>query len=71
MLGMRMTSGVPRGLVERARCLCGADAVDAALEEAVRRGLARWRGGRLVPAERGWLLGNELYGLMWDLACEA
>ncbi len=23
---------------------------------------------RLVPTERGWLLGNELYGLFWDLA---
>ena len=23
---------------------------------------------RFVPTQRGWLLGNELYGLMWDLA---
>ena len=24
--------------------------------------------GRLIPTERGWLLGNELYGALWDLA---
>ena len=25
---------------------------------------------RLVPTERGWLMGNELYGLFWDLASD-
>ena len=24
--------------------------------------------GALVPTARGWLMGNELYGLMWGLA---
>lgn len=70
MLGMRMTRGVGPGPLARARDVAGAARVDAAVGEALRRGLAAWEGGRLVPTERGWLLGNELYGLMWDLAAD-
>lgn len=70
MLAMRMTSGAPRGLIERARTCIGAREMDTAFSEAKRENLAIWDEGRarFVPTERGWLLGNELYGLMWDLA---
>ncbi len=78
MLGMRMTAGVSEALIARARDLIGAERVDAAVREALERGLARWTevplpgadacGRRLVPTNEGWLLGNELYGLFWDLA---
>ena len=78
MLGMRMTAGVSEALIARARKLMGSQRVDAAVCEALERGLARWteepqpgadaRGRRLVPTDDGWLLGNELYGLFWDLA---
>ena len=57
MLGMRLVDGVDAASVpERTRT----DLMDA--------GLARMAGKRLVPTTRGWLLGNELYGAMWDLA---
>ena len=74
MLGMRMTRGVPASLVDCARAVIGADAVDAALARAVDEGLARWvqrdnQPARFCPTERGWLMGNELFGIMWDLAC--
>lgn len=68
MLGMRMSAGVSPELLERARTLFGPDHVDRAITTACREGLAAWRDGRLVPTERGWLMGNELYGLMWGLA---
>ena len=69
MLGMRMTRGVGPELLGRARKLAGEKNVDAAVDEALSRGLAAWApDGRFTPTERGWLLGNELYGLMWDLA---
>lgn len=68
MLAMRMTRGAGPDLLARAREEVGAGRLDAAVGEAVATGLATWSGERLVPTARGWLLGNELYGLMWDLA---
>lgn len=69
MLGMRLVAGVPAGLLALAREVIGADTVDAALERVVARGLATpTPGDGLAPTRDGWLLGNELYGEMWDLA---
>lgn len=71
MLGMRMSRGVGCDLLDCAREAIGADAVDRAVDHALSRGLARWcdtADGRLVPTHDGWLLGNELYGLFWNLA---
>lgn len=68
MLGMRRSYGVHASDISHAARVIGGDAVDAAVRTACRRGLARWCDARLVPTEEGWLLGNELYGLMWDLA---
>lgn len=68
MLGMRMTQGVSLAQIERFRDVVPSGLLDRAVEEALGRGLASEREGRLVPTEQGWLLGNELYGLFWDLA---
>ena len=67
MLGARLVEGLRPELVTRARGLFGVrldDAVDALLA----RGLLAEKEGRLAPTEQGWLLGNELYGALWDLA---
>ena len=79
MLGMRRSCGIRSSALTQAAQVIGKDAVDEAVRTACRRGLARWemngsdtgRASRLVPTEQGWLLGNELYGLMWDLADSA
>lgn len=70
MLGMRMTCGVDGDLLNRACGIVGECRARAAVIEALDRGLARWdaRAMRLVPTHEGWLLGNELFGLFWDLA---
>lgn len=69
MLGMRLVDGVGPGLLGRAREVIGGDAVDTVVADVVSRGLAsRTVAGRLVPTHDGWLLGNELYGALWDLA---
>lgn len=71
MLGMRMTRGVGPGLLSLARELAGEKNVEAAVGSALDLGLAaRTPDGGLAPTERGWLLGNELYGLMWGLATD-
>lgn len=71
MLALRMTRGAGPELLSRAREAIPRARLDAALDEAVDKGLAAWAsGGRLAPTARGWLLGNELYGLMWDLASD-
>lgn len=62
MLGMRRSIGVS---VEHVRAVEGAPAVFERLEAL---GLVRQREGRLIPTERGWLLGNEVYGAIWSLA---
>ena len=67
MLGARLVEGLRPELVSRARELFGArfdDTIDALLA----RDLLADKNGRLAPTEQGWLLGNELYGALWDLA---
>ncbi len=66
MLGMRMTRGVSDEMAERARALLP-DAPQV-LEGLCARGLVRHSDGRWRPTEQGWLLGNELYGALLDLA---
>ena len=69
MLGCRMVAGIDAGLLATARVELGAEAVDEAVESVVSRGLAAiTRDGGLVPTHDGWLLGNELFGAMWNLA---
>lgn len=57
MLGMRLVDGV------------ASESVPASTRaKLIEEKLARTEGNRLVPTTRGWLLGNELYGTMWDIA---
>lgn len=67
MLGARLTCGLDPALVARARTVYGAR-LDDTLACLLDQGLLAERAGRLAPTERGWLLGNELYGALWDLA---
>ncbi|MDY4040682.1 MAG: radical SAM family heme chaperone HemW [Collinsella sp.] len=72
MLALRMAAGAGPRAIARARGAIPAAALDAALIWADEAGLARWADGEggasLAPTERGWLMGNELYGRFWDLA---
>ena len=67
MLGARLVAGLRPELVSQAREAFGSR-LDATLEALLGDGLLAERDGRLAPTERGWLLGNELYGALWDLA---
>lgn len=70
MLAMRMTAGAPAALCARARRTLGGR-FEEACRDVEARGLARPADdGGLAPTERGWLLGNELFGAMWGLASE-
>ena len=69
MLAARMTDGIPPALRREACRVLGEGCVEDALSGLVSRGLlAGGPGGSLVPTHAGWLLGNELYGALWDLA---
>lgn len=70
MLAMRMERGISRELLRQAGIAIGEGALRSAIDRAVESGLACWdeTAGSLVPTERGWLMGNELFGMMWDLA---
>lgn len=69
MLGARMTRGVPGPLVERAGHVLGAGRVARVVGRLEEEGLVRMRGdGGFAPTERGWLMGNELFGPLWGLA---
>ena len=63
MLAMRTMWGVSE---ERYREFVAANpALADAEREACGKGLACWQDGSFVPTQRGWLLGNELYGAIW------
>ena len=68
MLGMRLATGIPRARFEL--LLQQAPRLLQAANQVVNDGLATWQNNRLMPTDRGWLLGNQLYGAMWDCASE-
>lgn len=69
MLAARMTDGISPELIARIRSLVGDGRVDDTVSGLLDKGLlAGGAGGLLVPTHSGWLLGNELYGPLWDLA---
>ena len=68
MLGARLVEGLDLGLLGHAREALPTGALDACLEGLLVDGLLSERDGRLAPTESGWLLGNELYERLWDLA---
>jgi oxygen-independent coproporphyrinogen-3 oxidase len=59
MLGLRMTAGIENALAERA-------GVVEALESLASDGLVVREGERWRATERGWLLGNEVFGRVWE-----
>jgi coproporphyrinogen III oxidase-like Fe-S oxidoreductase len=63
MLGLRLTTGVGAGSVERAglsHVMAGLAVRGLAERYSDAAGEARWR-----TTERGWLLGNEVFGAVW------
>ena len=67
MLGARLVEGLRPELVSRAREIFGTR-FDDTVDDLLARDLLVERDGLLAPTEQGWLLGNELYGALWDLA---
>ena len=70
MLAMRMTAGAGPGLLAHARATLGGSEVDEAFDWCRGRGLIERHDQSWTPTSEGWLLGNELYGRLWDLAPE-
>lgn len=69
MLAARTSYGITPVLYARACAALGRLKLDAALNQARRMGLLEQRAYcQWTPTQQGWLLGNELYGLLWDLA---
>lgn len=67
MLAARMTEGLTFARVARAQAVLGAELVEATLSNLATSGFIApapfgWR-----VTSKGWLLGNELYGPLWDL----
>lgn len=71
MLACRMTDGISADLLARATGIIPDDELSFACRQAVEKGLAVWDGGALRPTHLGWLEGNELFGIFWDLAYES
>ncbi len=66
MLGMRMTRGVGDEAVAQAEELI--PDVQDAFADLEQQGLVVHEDGRWKPTERGWLCGNDLYEVIYDLA---
>ena len=63
MLGARLSSGLSEPLVASSRRLIGPE-VDITLGRLIDEGFLD---ESFAPTQRGWLLGNELYGRLWEL----
>jgi oxygen-independent coproporphyrinogen III oxidase len=59
MLGMRRVDGVDERLVQSA-------GVGAEMASLARDGLVEWSEGRWRTTQTGWLLGNEVFGRIWN-----
>lgn len=69
MLAVRTQAGASSAQLAFAAEVLGDDALGCAVQKACDLGLASLdEQGALVPSESGWLLGNELYELLLDLA---
>lgn len=69
MLAARKSRGISRALVKRASEQIGSTEVTSTLSGLVSDGLlAPGAEGGLAPTHSGWLLGNELYGRLWNLS---
>ena len=66
MLSMRMSRGVSLQDVDRFSALL--PNLYQALDDLEKMGLVCRDDERVRPAERGWIMGNELYGALLDLA---
>ena len=71
MLACRMTDGISADLLVRATGIIPDDELSIACQQTVEKGLAVWDGGALRPTHLGWLEGNELFGIFWNLAYES
>lgn len=71
ILACRMTDGIGPELLARAIRVIPADELSAACDRAVEWNLAAWDNGSLKPTHLGWLDGNKLFGIFWDLAADA
>ena len=68
MLAARLADGLSPELVARARAILGED-LDRTLETLSAQGLIQeGDGGCLGPSARGFLMGNVVFGALWDLA---
>lgn len=67
MLAFRRSDGLP---ARKAAELCHVvSELGPVLETLMGEGLVdRTADGSLVPTERGWLMGNEIFGAIWGLA---
>ncbi len=68
MLAARLVEGIGPSQLAYARQTLGAPAVDRCIDGLLARDLLVQNDGRLCPTRSGWLLGNELYGALWELA---
>ncbi len=68
MLGARLKEGLSRETIEISEDFLGKEMVDEAMSELCKEGFLIEKPGGFEVSERGWLLGNHIFGKLWDLA---
>ncbi len=66
MLGMRMSRGLSKSQLKKMTTV--APRLEDVVKKAIDQGLVKWKSENLATTERGWLMGNELFGEIWDCA---
>ncbi|MBQ9059252.1 MAG: radical SAM family heme chaperone HemW [Atopobiaceae bacterium] len=70
MLAARTIAGITDELYEHAGSCIDKGRLEQSFETLLKDGLLERREAAYIPTERGWLVGNELYGALWGLASE-
>ncbi len=67
MLACRMSDGIHPSLLAESKRQLGDSLIQKSLDAAHSQGLAIFdEDGFFKPTQRGWLMGNELYGIFWN-----
>ncbi|ERI03817.1 radical SAM family heme chaperone HemW [Atopobium sp. oral taxon 810] len=70
MLSARLVEGISADQLDYAQSILGKARLERQIEQLIKRGLLQSKGQCVVPTQQGWLLGNELFEMLWSLAPE-
>ena len=70
MLSARLVEGISADQLDYAQSVLGKALLERQIQQLIKQGLLQSKGQRVAPTHRAWLLGNELFEMLWSLTPE-